>query len=365
MSISDAPGTRRGVKKKDLIITPDDKILVTGAAGFIGNKVVEVLIQYGFHNLRCFIRPSGNRARLDRILDSLPWIRSLEIMEGNLLSEQDCMAATRDVAVIYHLAAARGEKSFPDAFMNSVVTTRNLLKSTLENRALKRFVNVSSFSVYSNTRKRGMRLDESCPLEPHPELRGDAYCFAKVKQEAVVTEYSRQHGIPCVTFRPGFVFGPGNEGITGRVGISGFGVFLHLGGSNQIPFTYVDNCAEAIVLGGLRRGVDGETFNVVDDDLPTSRRFLAMYKKNVCRFKSLYVPHAVSYLLCYLWEKYSSWSEGQLPPVYNRKNWHAYWKRTRYTNEKLKNMLGWQPRVPADVAFDNYFGSCRLKRKNA
>ena len=58
-----------------------------------------------------------------------------------------------------------------------------------------------------------------------------------------------------------------------------FGIFLHLGGSNPIPFTYVDNCADAIVLAGLTPGVDGEVFNVVDDNLPTSRQFLRLYKQ--------------------------------------------------------------------------------------
>ena len=52
-------------------------------------------------------------------------------MKGNLLSSEDCAAATKDVAVIFHLAAGTGEKSFPDAFMNSVVTTRNLLEASL------------------------------------------------------------------------------------------------------------------------------------------------------------------------------------------------------------------------------------------
>ena len=98
--------------------------------------------------------------------------------------------------------------------------------------------------------------------------------------------------------RPGSVYGAGKREIAGRVGIGTFGLFLHLGGSNTIPFTYVDNCAEAIVLAGLVKGVDGEVFNVVDDDLPSSRQFLRLYKKNVRRFKSLYVPHAVSYALC-------------------------------------------------------------------
>jgi len=61
--------------------------------------------------------------------------------------------------------------------------------------------------------------------------------------------------------------------ITPRVGIDTFGTFLHLGGANQIPLTYVDNCAEAMVLAGIAPGIDGEVFNIVDDDLPSSGLF--------------------------------------------------------------------------------------------
>jgi len=146
---------------------------------------------------------------------------------------------------------------------------------------------------------------------------------------------------------------------TDRVGIDTFGLFLHLGGPNTIPFTYVDNCAEAIARAGLVPGVDGEVFNVVDDDLPSSRRFLRLYKRNVRRFPSIYVPHAVSHALCFAWEKYSHWSEGQLPPVFNRRRWHAYWKQTRYTNDKLKTRLGWTPTVPMAEGLRRYFASCR------
>jgi nucleoside-diphosphate-sugar epimerase len=190
-------------------------------------------------------------------------------------------------------------------------------------------------------------------------LRGDAYCFAKVKQDEIVTEYGRRFGIPYVIVRPGYVLGPGKANMSSRVGIDTFGVFLHLGGSNTVPFTYVDNCADAIVQAGLKKGVDGEVFNVVDDDLPSSRRFLRLYKRNVRKFRSLYVPHIVSYVLCYLWERYSNWSEGQLPPVFNRRHWHAYWKRTVYSNEKLKTRVGWVPKVPMAEGFRRYFEACR------
>jgi len=348
------------------IIGPDARILVTGAAGFIGSRVVENLVNRGFRNVRCFVRPSSNVAGIEGIAAGRYEGARVDVIKGNLLSRDDCAAAVRDVAVILHLAAARGEKSFPDAFVNSVVTTRNLLEASLRETSLQRFVNVSSFAVYTNTQKtRRSLLDESCRVEERPELRGDAYCFAKAKQDEIVREYGRKFGIPYVIVRPGYVYGPGNEAITGRVGIGTFGVFLHLGGSNIIPFTYVDNCAEAVVLAGLKGGVDGEVFNVVDDELPCSRRFLRLYKRNVKRFKSVYIPHGVSYVLCCLWEKYSDWSEGQLPPVFNRRTWHAAWKKTRYSNEKVKARLGWAPKVSTAEGFRRYFQSCREKEGHA
>ncbi|MGO9863404.1 MAG: NAD-dependent epimerase/dehydratase family protein [Terriglobales bacterium] len=341
------------------IIGPDDPILVTGAGGFIGSRVVNRLLELGFRNVRCFARPSSGISDLELIARRYH-NASVTIVRGNLQSRADCATASKDAAVVYHLAAGAGEKSFPDAFINSVVTTRNLLEEILKHGCMKRFVNISSFTVYTNTRKpRWRKLDEAAPVETRPELRGDAYCFAKVKQDEIVADYGRARGIPYVIVRPGYVFGPGKKNISGRVGIGTFGVFLHLGGSNKIPFTFVDNCADAIVLAGLRPGVDGEVFNVVDDDLPSSRRFLRLYKRNVKRFKSLYIPHFLSYSLCYLWERYSNWSEGQLPPVFNRKEWHSAWKRTRYSNEKLKTRLGWIPRVSMEEGLSRYFASCR------
>jgi nucleoside-diphosphate-sugar epimerase len=347
------------------IIGRGDCILITGATGFIGSRLVETLLDRGFHNLRCFARPSSDTTEVEAIASRHRGAQ-VEVVTGNLLSREDCSTATRDAAVIFNLAAGTGQKYYADAFMNSVVTTRNLLEAAHRHACLRRFVSVSSFAVYSNMRKPWRRLlDESCPVEERPELRGEAYCFAKVKQEQLVIEHCKTLGIPHVIVRPGCVYGPGKEVVTGRVGIDTFGIFLHLGGSNPIPFTYVDNCADAIALAGLKEGTDGDTFNVVDDDLPSSRQFLRLHKKNVGHFTSLYVPHAVSYALCYLWEKYSIWSEEQVPPSFNRRRWHAYWKKTRYTNEKVKSRTGWTPRVSTAEGFRRYFESCDGGKRHA
>lgn len=346
------------------IISPDDRILVTGAAGFIGVRVVEDLLDRGFRNLACFVRPSSKLAGLEALIERQPRSARIDIVKGNLLSRADCEAACKDAAVVLHLAAGTGEKSFSDAFMNSVVTTRNLLDACLGHARLRRFVLVSSFSVYTN-RQKSRRLDESCPVEAHPELRGEAYCFAKVKQEEIVTEYAQNFGIPYVVVRPGSVYGAGRPDVIGRVGLGTFGLFLHIGGSNTIPFTHVDNCAAAITLAGLVKGVDGEIFNVVDDDLPSSRHYLRLYKKNVRRFKSVYVPHMVSYALCCLWEKYSQWSQGQLPPAFNRRRWYTYWRKTRYSNAKLKAKLGWKPKIATADGLRRYFQSCVEAERHA
>lgn len=346
----------------DLLIEPDEPILITGATGFIGPTLVQSLLNHGFRNLRALARPSSDAGRLEAIARGHRGEARVHVIRGNLLSREDCIRATTDVSVIFHLAVS-ARKSFPDAFMNSVVTTRNLLEASLRHARLRRFVNVSSFTVYTNTRKTRRRLlDESSPVETHAELRSDAYGFAKIKQDEIVSEYGRAFGVPHVIVRPGSVYGPGKTGIPGRVGLGTFGLFLHLGGSNPIPLTYVDNCADAIVLAGLTRGVDGEVFNIVDDDLPSSRQLLRLYKRHVRRFPSLYVPHVVSYGLCWLWETYSRWSGGQLPPVFNRKRWHVEWKKTRYSNEKAKVQLGWAPRVPVSEGLTRYLQRGRDQR---
>lgn len=358
-----ADGTNISQIDRPIIIRPEEKVLVTGAAGFIGSRVVGALIDLGLRNVVCFSRRAGKSERLEAALRGRPAAR-VEFVQGNLLSSIDCDAACKGTAVLIHLAAGTGEKSFPDAFMNSVVTTRNLLEAGLRHSQLRRFTLVSSFAVYSNRQKANC-LDERCPLEEHPETRGDAYCFAKVKQEEIVREYAEKHGLPYTIVRPGSVYGPGNTAITGRVGLGTFGLFLHLGGANRIPLTFVDNCAHAIALASLVSGVDGECFNIVDDDLPSSRQFLRQYKRSVKRFKSVYLPHPVSHALCYLWEKYSRRSHGQLPLAFSSSRWYAEWRRTRYSNQKLKAMLGWVPIVPTSKGMQAYLRSCAQDARNA
>jgi nucleoside-diphosphate-sugar epimerase len=336
------------------IIRPEDLVLVTGSNGFIGTRVVSILLGMGFRNLRCFVRPSSQLHRLREVIAAAGADGSVEIVAGDLVSREDCARASRGVAVVYHLAAGI-DKSFAGAFMGSALATRNLMDAFLEHGRPVRFVNVSSFAVYSNRKLgRGAPLDESCALEDSHQKRNDAYGFGKLKQEELVREYGASRGLKYVILRPGTVYGPGKPALSGRIGIDTFGVFMHIGGGNRLPLTYVDNCAEAIVLAGLVPGVDGEIFNVVDDETLSSRQFLRAYKRRVGWFPSLPIPYMFAYWMSALWENYSVRSKGQLPPAFNRRRCASEWKGNRFNNIRLHERLGWKPRVGIKDAMQRF-----------
>jgi len=351
-------GTSSYINHTEYIVRPEETILVTGANGFVGSRVVRTLLLYGFKRVRCLTRPTSNSGNLEAIIEEFGR-KKVEIVKGNLLSPDDCMIAAKGISIIYHLAAGV-EKSFPGCFLNSVVTTRNLLEAVIKKRTLKRFVNISSIAVYSNEKiRRGGLLDESCEVDNKLLDRYEPYTYGKAKQDELVLEYAKKQKLPYVIVRPSVVFGPGKAKITDRVGTDTFGVFLHLGLSNRIPFTYMDNCAEAIVLAGLKKGIERKVINIVDDDLPRSREFLRLYKDQVRRFFSIPVPYQAWLFFNILWEKYAKWSEGQLPPVFNRRACAIYWKGNRYSNKKAKDLLGWQPRVSMSEGLQRFFAYMR------
>lgn len=328
-------------------------VLVTGAAGFVGSSVVATLLRLGFERVICAVRSSTDLDLLHTVVPS-EYANRIDLRLANLLSREDCRRVAEDVRLVYHLVAGRG-KSFPGCYQGSVIATRNLLDALREQRQLKRFVNVSSFAVYSRFQsKRGATWDETCPLEDNLSERHDAYAYGKLKQDELVLSYQERFGVPVTIVRPGIVFGPGKRFIPGFVGIDTFGFFMHLG-QGPLPLTYVENCADAIVLAGLVKGAEGEVFNVVDDQLPTSRAFLRAYKRNVRSFWSVPIPYSGAYAMCALWEWYAKRSEGQLPPVFNRRACAFAWNKHAYSNRKLKESLGWECRVPMQEALERYF----------
>lgn len=338
------------------------KVLVTGAAGFLGSSLCARLLEAGERDLRCFIRPGPRRERIEALVARHPAAR-IESFEGTLTSADGIDRAMEGVDVVYHLAASMTGAA-ADMFLHTVVGTKNLLEAVAKRERRPRVVLVSSFGVYGVAELgRGARVDETTPLEPTPARR-DLYSQAKLRQEQLARQYQTERGIPMVVLRPGVIDGPGGPAISSRVGLNLFGLFLHLGGKNTLPLTFVDNCADAIALAGRTERALGEVYNVVDDNLPNCRDYLRAYRREVEALRSVSLPYPVTMALSRLVERYHTFSKGQLPAVFTPYKTATSWGGNRFSNEKLKQ-LGWAPRVSTAEGMARTFQALRSRTSAA
>jgi nucleoside-diphosphate-sugar epimerase len=223
------------------------------------------------------------------------------------------------------------------------VGARNFLEATAGKKV--RIVFVSSMGVLgTNQLKRRAMINESSPIELHPEWR-DAYSYSKFRQEQLFREYVAQFGTELVILRPGVIYGPDGPQLSGRVGLNVFGWFVHVGGRNVLPLTYVENCANAIVTAGLHPDAAGKVFHVNDDDLPTCQRYFRQYRKEVKRVRAVRIPYFMMLLLSRLLERYRKSSKGQLPPILTPYKVKALWRGNRFSNTQLKS-IGWRQNYP-------------------
>jgi nucleoside-diphosphate-sugar epimerase len=331
------------------------KVLVTGAAGFLGAAVVERLLAHGYTDIRCNVRRRASNPVLESLAGRYPNAKT-EYCIGNLRYRVDAARAINGVQLIFHLAAGKSGTA-ADLFLDSVVASRNLLDAIAGQKPM-RIVLVSSFGVYGTAELgRGARITEQSALERHPERR-DHYSHAKLRQELLFWEHQKIDGFELVVLRPGVIYGPGGGHFSNRVGLRIGKRQLNFGGSNLLPLTYVENCAEAVVVAGTREGAAGQVYNVHDDDLPTCREYLRAYKKHVKSIPSISVPYFSLRILAGMLAKYHEYSKGQLPPILTPYKVASLWAGNHFDNSKLHS-IGWQQLVPTAEGLRRSFAALR------
>jgi nucleoside-diphosphate-sugar epimerase len=324
-------------------------ILVTGATGFLGKSVVTALLKGGNEPVRCFVRNETADDSFDSIMRETGG-GTLELCKGSFTNISDLNRALSGAERVIHLASAKSG-SVPVQIANNVVGSENLFIAAKSSN-ISRFVLCSSLGVIkaSAVQKNG-RIDEESKVDDHPEWR-DAYSHSKIVQENLAWQYYREEKLPLVVVRPGVIFGPPDPLLTPRIGISLFGFFFHLGGGNVLPLTYKDNCADAIVEMAYQSNLDGQVFHVTDDDLPSSRKILRLYKRRVKAIRSIPLPYRVLRQVSKLNEWYSEKSFGHLPAIFTPYKVDTMWKGHLYSNAKIKKALGWTPRVSMQDALN-------------
>lgn len=311
------------------------KVLVTGASGFLGRRIVFKLIDQGF-TLRALVRHTSNTQELD-----LPGV---ELVYGDITDPDSLVPAFSDIDYVIH-AAAGTMGSDEQMRRVTIEGTRNILE-ICHRFVVKKLVYISSCSVYGVADcSDGSVLDESAPLEAQPHLRG-AYSLTKLEAEKQVTDAMEQVDFHATVLRPGTIYGPGGENFTPMVGFSLKNkLFVVIDRKGFVlPLVYVDNLVDAIILAMTADNSSGQVYNVVDTDQIDKKAYMntfihKLHPGALC----LYFPYKLFAAIVALQEKlFGVLRREPLISMYRLKSSQ---NPVVYDATKISDELGWRPAV--------------------
>lgn len=177
------------------------KILVTGAAGFIGSHLTEELVKQG-HQVKAFVRYNSRNDW--GWLQTLPCLADVEIQAGDIRDYDSVKNAVQGIDVIFHLAALIGipySYTSPLAYIKTNIEgTYNILQSARE-EGVSRVVHTSTSEVYGTAR--------FVPItEDHPLHGQSPYAATKIAADQLAMSFYYSFGTPVTIIRPFNTFGP-------------------------------------------------------------------------------------------------------------------------------------------------------------
>lgn len=217
-----------------------EKILITGADGFIGSHLVELLLKENIspHNLRLFIEEKSSSTNLP----NLPF----DIVKGDIRDKKIVTKAMEGVTTIFHLAAITSFASdtYDDYKAINVEGTQHLLDAC-KGKNIQKFVLFSSIAVFGLPAWTG---DIRNWDETHPKTFSDIYGKSKWEAEERVIEAHKKWKIPYTIVRPSSVYGPRDKGqLYGLYKTIKNRQFFMIGsGENKMHFVFVKDLVKGV-----------------------------------------------------------------------------------------------------------------------
>lgn len=329
----------------------DKRVLVTGASGFLGQRIVAMLVERGF-SVRALVRKTSKTNHL-----CLPGV---ELYYGDVTNAESMVPAFEGVGYVIHAAAGTG--GAPEiARRVTVEGTRNILDLCVSH-SIKKLVYISSCSVYGVADyETGQVVDEDASLERFPERRG-VYSLAKLEAENLVTGCMAQGKIAAVCLRPGTIYGCGGENFTPMVGFSiGNKLFVVIGdGSFVMPLVYIDNLVEAIIVAMTGDNSIGQVYNVVDLQKVDKKSYMeCLIHKLYPQAIFLYFPRSLFSAIVAVQELV--FRVLRRPPILTTYRLTSSQKPIFYNASKIMNDLGWRSSVSFEEAVDRIIEHEQIK----
>lgn len=305
--------------------------LLTGASGFIGSRLSERLATEEGVYVRAMVRN----------LKKAEWLQKfpLEIVQADLLDLDALRKAVRGCDLVFHCAAMVRETGDRKVFyQTNIEGTKNILKASIE-AGVKKFIHFSSVAVYGMNPPN--QVDEATPYQPC----GNLYCDTKIGGEKAVWDVYHEGKIPVVVIQPANVYGPRSNAWALRPIklIQSGQMILINGGVGLCNYVYIDNLIDATILATKNDASTGQAYLISDGNPVTWKEFFEYYARMSGRPELRSVPEWLGKIIALGMEMGSKFT-GK-PPKISREAIRYLTRQSRFSIEKARRELGYQPRI--------------------
>jgi nucleoside-diphosphate-sugar epimerase len=232
-----------------------NKILVTGANGFIGSRLVQVLVNNPKIQVSALVHNYSHSMRIARY--------NIDIIQGDVLDKDQILELVNNYDIVYHCAYANKGTRKKQRQIN-VLGTRNILEACIENN-IGKLIYVSTMVVYGNA------LDSVITEDLQYRYSKDTYADTKIDAEKLVMKYIMEKALKAVIVQPSVVYGPWAPSfIKYPISIMTSGIKILPGdGKGICNALYIDDLVQALLLSAITQKALGERFLISGKDTPT------------------------------------------------------------------------------------------------
>ena len=178
-----------------------ETVLVTGADGFIGSHLTELLVREGY---KVKALSQYNSFNYWGWLENIDCLDQIEVLNGDVRDPHYCKHITKGVDIVYHLAALIAipySYVAPDSYVDTNIKgTLNICQAALEN-GVKRVIHTSTSEVYGTAQY--VPIDEKHPVQPQ-----SPYSASKIAADAMAMSFYNAFDLPLTVARPFNTYGP-------------------------------------------------------------------------------------------------------------------------------------------------------------